>query len=81
MKALVKQYILSSVKIREALLTHDFGSIKGYIEQIQSVANQLESSLEDFRDLDRAKKETRSLEKQIKELEKKKAELEELPST
>jgi len=89
MDKLIKEFIENSVDLRVAIKEQNYASIPGFIENLQSLANQVESGLENKKDLreiaeltSKARKSLKSLnaehdkmKEQVKKLQKKKAKL------
>lgn len=57
-------------EIRKAHETRNYSYILSLVEEIQSMANRMESALYDKNDLERARKDLRKYKKELKEIEK-----------
>ena len=64
-------------EMRECVKTLNFSYLMGLIEEVQILANRMESRLFDIKDFDRLHKDIRDLKKKKKKLEEKVEELEE----
>jgi hypothetical protein len=63
-------------EMREAHKTHNYSYLPGLIEELQTMANRMESALYDQNDLDYARREVKKLDKKIQEMKDKLGETE-----